>query len=63
MVLLKLYNCRVPCLLEHLKSYLHSESRLHILEFSGYYCNMEKKRSCQITASLCLLINFSFEKG
>ena len=38
MGLFKLYNCCVPCLLDHLKSYLLSESRLHISEFSGYHC-------------------------
>ena len=33
-----LYNCYVPCLLDYLKSFLKSESRLPISEFSGYHC-------------------------
>ena len=35
MGLFKLYNCCAPGLLDYLKSYLKSVSRLHISEFSG----------------------------
>ena len=46
---LKLYNCFVPCLLDHFKSYLQSESRLHISEFSGYHCTLH--------VSICITVN------
>jgi len=40
MGLFKLYNCCAPGLLDYLKSYLKSVSRLHISEFSGYHCSI-----------------------
>ena len=49
MGLFRMYNCCIPCLLEYLKSYLQSESRLHISEFSVHctYCQFKFEPSIE----------------
>ena len=47
MGLFTLHNCWVLCLFDYLKSYLESNSRLPISDFSGSLCRLNTQSGCK----------------